>query len=200
MSAENPLLDNGFRIPFDRIRAEHVESGIRIALDEAQAGVDSIASDTDPPTWTNTVERLDDIVDQLGRRVTPATHLVAVAETPELREAYNAVLPDISAFWSRLPLNRALWKRIKKFAATEEAGALAGIRRRHMDKTLKEFQRSGADLPDDRKARLQEIRVDLAQLQQKFSENVLDTTAAYELLISVARVPVRKRRERKDGS
>jgi len=181
--ADNPLLSDVFRIPFHRIRAEHVEPGIRQALAEAQDEVDAIAADTRPPTWENTIERLDRATELLGRRVTPAGHLVAVAETPELREAYNAVLPEMSAFWSRLPLNQALWGRVRAFAETDVAGALTGLARRHLDKTVQEFRRAGADLPERRRARLQDLRVELAQLQQKFSENVLDATAAYELLV-----------------
>jgi oligopeptidase A len=180
----NPLLADVFRIPFHAIRAEHVEPGIRSALAEAQRDVDAVAADPSPPTWANTVERLDRAVELLARRIAPASHLVAVAETPALREAYNAVLPEMSAFWSRLPLDERLWARLQAFARTGEAQALTGVRRRHLDKTLQEFRRAGADLDPDRKARLSALKVELAQLQQRFAENVLDATAAYELLIT----------------
>jgi oligopeptidase A len=179
----NPLLSEEFRIPFHRIGAEHVEPGIRRALADAQAEVDAVASDRSLPTWERTVERLDRATERLARRVAPASHLVAVAETPELREAYNAVLPEMSAFWSRLPLNQALWGRIRAFAETEEAARLTGLRRRHLDKTMQEFRRAGADLPEESRKRLEAIRIELARLQQKFSENVLDATAAYERLV-----------------
>lgn len=195
---DNPLLADRYRIPFHRIRPEHVEPGIRHALQRAQADIDALARNPEPPTWDNTVAPLDDVVDRLGRRITPATHLVAVGETPELREAYNSVLPEISAFWSRLPLDEALWERIRAYSETDEARGLEGLRRRHLDKTLQEFRRAGADLPAERKERLEAIRVELAQLQQKFSENVLDATAEYELLIEdesrLAGVPEAARR------
>ena len=180
----NPLLEGEFRIPFDRIREEHIEPGIRTALDEAQAEVDALAADDAAPTWENTVERLNVIGDRLSERITPASHLVSVAETPELREAYNAVLPEMSAFWSRLPLNEGLWGRIKAYVETEAAEALSGIRKRHLDKTVQEFRRAGADLGSDAKDELQGLRVELTQLQQRFSENVLDATAEYELTIT----------------
>jgi oligopeptidase A len=199
MSAEaNPLLSDLFRIPFHRIRPEHVEPGIRAALAEAQAEVDAVVQDDAPPTWTNTVERLDRATELLARRLAPASHLVAVAETPDLRDAYNAVLPEISTFWSRLPLNEGIWRRLRDFAATAEAVGLQGLRRRHLDKTLREFRRAGADLPPDGKARLEAIKVELAQLQQRFAENVLDATAAYEFLVAdegrLAGVPEAARR------
>ena len=183
-AAANPLLADSYRIPFHLIRAEHVEPGIRQALAEAQAEVDAIAADADAPTWANTIHRLDQAAERLTRRVTPASHLVAVAETPELREAYNAILPEMSAFWSSLPLNQDLWRRISAFAGTVEAAGLQGLRRRHLDKTLQEFRRAGADLPEEKRERLRALRVELAQVQQRFSENVLDATAAYELLVT----------------
>ncbi len=181
---DNPLLDDAGVIQFSRIRPEHVEPGIRQALTEAAEDVEALCSDPSPPTWENTLALLDTLTERLARRVAPASHLISVAQTPELRAAYNAVLPEISEFWSGLLLNPGLWARIRAFASASEAEALTGIQRRHLDKTIREFQRAGADLPEDRKARLRELHVELAQLQQKFSENVLDATAAFELLIT----------------
>ena len=180
----NPLLTEQFQIPFRRIRAEHVEPGIGAALREAQADIDALCADEDPPTWANTIERMDRSVERLAERIAPASHLMSVAETPELRRTYNAVLPDITAFWSRLPLNSALWRRLKAFADTEDASNLTGLARRHLERTMRDFERAGADLPDDAKQRLEDLRIELAQLQQKFSENVLDETATFELLVT----------------
>lgn len=180
---ENPLLQDNARIPFDRIRAEHVEPGVRRALEEASANVERMSRSEEPPTWANTLAPLDGALERLSERISPPSHLMSVAETPELRAAYNAVLPEISAFWSSLPLDPRLWSRIAAYAETDEAKALTGIRRRHLDKTVAEFKRAGADLGDDAKARLQELRVEIAQLEQRFGEHLLDATAAYELLI-----------------
>jgi len=179
----NPLLAGSYRIPFHEIEARHVEPGIRRALAEAEAEVNAVASDADPPTWVNTLGRLDEALETLSERIAPVSHLVAVAETPELRDAYNAVLPEISDFWSSIPLHAGLWRRIKAYAATDEARALTGIRKRHLDKTERDFRRAGADLGNDLKERIRTLRVDLARLQQKFSENVLDETAAFERLV-----------------
>jgi oligopeptidase A len=184
MSPEpNPLLTDAFRIPFDRIRAEHVEPGIRAALAEAREEIEAIGADTAEPTWASTIQRLDETVERLNRRIGPAAHLVSVSETPELREAYNVVLPQMSAFWSQLPLDGPLWSRIKAFAATAEAAALTGLKRRHLDKTVEEFTRAGAGLDPEAKKHLEALQVELSQLQQKFSENVLDATAAFEYLV-----------------
>ena len=194
----NPLLSGSFRIPFHEIEARHVEPGIREALEAAQEGIDAIISDTGKPTWDTTIGRIDRELERLSERISPAGHLISVAETPELRDAYNAVLPEISAFWSSIPLNEKLWGRIKAYAESEEAGALTGLRRRHLDKTVRDFERAGANLPADTKTRLQALQIDLAQYQQKFSENVLDATGAYEYVVTdearLAGVPEAPRR------
>jgi len=186
MNAEsNPLLRSDARIPFHLIEARHVGPGVETALADARSEVDMISSDSSEPTWDNTIGKLDAALEQLSEVVSPVGHLVSVAETPELRDAYNAVLPEISTFWSSIPLNEALFARIKAYASTDDAAALTGIRRRHLDKTVRDFERAGADLPKESKEHLQALQVELAQLQQRFSENVLDATAAYELLVTI---------------
>jgi oligopeptidase A len=181
---ENPLLSEDFRIPFDRIRGEHVEPGVREILARGQARIDALAAETSPPTWDNLMEPLEETARWVNERTGPAGHLMSVAETKELREAFNAVLPDITQFWTRLALNQPLWARIKAFAASAAGRGLTGIRARHLEKTLLEFRRAGADLATDKRERLEALKVELAQLQQRFSENVLDAPAAYQNLIT----------------
>ena len=201
--APNPLLSGDFRIPFHRIRAEHIEPGIMQALQEAQIEVDTLTADSSPPTWENTIGHLEEIGSRLSEQIAPSSHLVSVSETPELREAYNSVLPEISAFWSRLPLNGSLWERVKAYAESEEAIQLIGVRKRHVEKTVRDFIRAGADLDKDGKKELMKLKIELAQLEQKFSENVLDATAEYELIVTdearLSGVPeaMRKRAEAK---
>jgi oligopeptidase A len=148
------------------------------------------------------MEAVERTVETLAERIAPVTHLVTVAETPALRAAYNTVLPEMTAFWSRLPLNEGLWRRIKAYAACDEARGLGGIERRHLDKTIREFEHAGADLPAAAKARLEAVRIELARLQQTFSENVLDATAEYELLVTdqdrLAGVPAAPRRRARE--
>lgn len=179
----NPLLSDAFRIPFHAIRAEHVEPGIRAALERGTARVEEIAGDEAPATWVSVMEPLDEITRWVSERITPASHLVAVAETKPLRDAYNAVLPEISSFWTRVSIHQGLWKRIKELAESEGAKALDPLRARHLEKTVRAFRRAGADLPQEKRERLESLKVELSQLQQRFSENVLDATAAFELVV-----------------
>ena len=79
-------------------------------------------------------------------------HLESVATTPELRAAFNAVQPKVSAFYSSLPLNEGLWKAVQRYASTAEARSLTGAMKRYLTKTIDSFKRHGADLPAEGKA------------------------------------------------
>ncbi|MCC6309790.1 MAG: M3 family peptidase, partial [Trueperaceae bacterium] len=95
---DNPLLSNAFEIPFPDIQPEHVGPGLRAALAEAEAGLARLRASTAEPTYANTVQALDDIVEGVVRPYVLARHLIGVATTPELRQAFNEVLPEVSGF------------------------------------------------------------------------------------------------------
>lgn len=180
----NPLLDYDFLIPFDRIRPEHVVPAVRQALAEAERELEAIAAEPGPRGWDNTLRRLDELEERLDRVTNPVTHLVSVMNTPELREAYETVLPEISAFYARLPLNDGVWSAIRALAESPEARTLTGVRRRHLEKSVREFVRAGADLPLEAKARVEDIKVEVSRLQTQFSNHVLDSTNAFELRVT----------------
>src|SRR5271154_6424080 len=115
----NPLLEVEFQIPFDQIRADHVEPAIAVLLSDAHAALDRLTSVSAPRTFANTMEPLDALTERLDYAVSIARHLEAVATTPALRAAYNAVQPLVSAFYSSLPLNQALWQAVQKYSTTE---------------------------------------------------------------------------------
>ena len=180
----NPLLLEVERAPFDQIEASHVVPGVRQILSDARAAIEELCSRPLPPTYEDTIRRLDDVMERVKTRVGPVTHLLSVAETPELREAFNEVLPEITEFWTRITLNEVLWSRLKSFAETAEGEGLDGIRKRHLETVLRDFRRAGADLSPEGKDQLSAVRLEISQLQRKFSENVLDATNAYTLLVT----------------
>src|SRR5690625_1513436 len=118
---------------------------------------------------------------RLRRVAAVSGHLNSVSSTSAIREAYQKVVPLYSRFRSSLRANQELNAFLKEYAATAEADGLDPVRRRRLDSLLREFRRQGAELPDAERARLQEIYAELAELQNRFSENVLDATAAFEL-------------------
>jgi oligopeptidase A len=180
----NPLVDIRFEIPFDRIRAEHVEPAVEELLRDARQRLESLASSPGPRTFENTLLALDEATERLDYAVTVVKHLESVATCPELRAAYNAVQPAISAFYASIPLDEGLWNALREYAATEEARNLGGARQRFLTKTLANFRRHGAELDPAGKTRLKELDVELGQLTTRFSENLLDATNAFELLIT----------------
>ena len=173
----NPLLEIQFRIPFDQIEASHVEPAIDQLLADADERLHQTIASPRP------LLALDTMTEKLDYAMGVVRHLESVATTPELRAAHNAVQPKVSAFYSSLPLNEDLWKSVKHYAATDDARALTGTMHRYLTKTIDSFKRHGAELDPAGKKRLQEIDVALAEATTKFSENVLDSTNAYELVI-----------------
>ena len=179
----NPLTEIQFDIPFDKIRAEHVRPAIDRLLAEARASLDALATSEGPPTYGNTLAALEDLGEKLGYAMGVIGHLESVATYPELRAAYNDVQPDVSAFFSGIPLNAAVWNRLRAVSATPEAGNLSPTKKRFLEKTLDDFRRSGADLEPAEKSRLLEINVELSKVTTKYAENVLDATNAFDLVI-----------------
>ena len=182
--AENPLLGVQFRIPFDAIRAEHVEPAMEELVKGARARLEALAADPAPRSFENTMLVLDEMTEPLDYAMGVVRHLEAVATYPELRAAHNAVEGPVSAFYSGIPLHAGLWSAVKSYAATDEAARLNGTRRRFLTKTVDTFRRHGADLDAAGKARLEAIDVELTQITTKFSENVLDSTNAFELVLT----------------
>ncbi|XXY53522.1 M3 family metallopeptidase [Sorangium sp. So ce269] len=182
-ATDNPLLSLGFEIPFDRIRSEHVEPAVRALLDDARARLEAVVATPGPRTYDNTLGALEAVTDRLDRAMNVVSHLESTSTTPELRAAYNAVQPEVSEFLSGIALNEGVYGALKAFAATPEAEALTGPRRRFFKKTLDDFRRSGAELEPAGKKRLSEIDVELATLTLRFSQNVLDATNAFEFVI-----------------
>ncbi|WP_373046755.1 M3 family metallopeptidase [Vulgatibacter sp.] len=180
MPGENPLLRIQFDVPFDRIRPEHVEPAVRQLLDLSRAAIEAIAGTPGERTWENTMGALEKATETLEFAMTVVGHLESVMSSDALRAAYNAVQPDVSAFFAGIPLHEGLWRALQRYAATDEAKGMQGAHRRLLDKTLDEFRRHGADLDAAGKQRLEAITRELAQLTSRFGQNVLDATAAWE--------------------
>ena len=184
---DNPLLTKAHRIPFDRIRTEHVVPATRHALARAERELaDLIAEHPDGTvgTFASTIGALDALAQRLSETFGVVRHLNAVANSPELRVAFNEVLPEVTAFFAKLTTNDALWQVVKRYAASDEAATLEGVHRRHLHKIVDEFRRAGADLPEEERARAEALKVELAKLGTRFGENVLDATNAYELVVT----------------
>ena len=174
----NPLLEIQFRFPFDRVAPAEVEPAIDALLADAARRLEQAATSDDP------LLALDVMTEKLDFAQSVVRHLESVATTPELRAAHNAVQPKLSAFYSSIPLHEGLWNAIKRYATTPAAKSLDGTHKRFLTKTIDSFKRAGADLDAAGKTRLQEIDVALTEATTKFSEHVLDSTNAWELIVT----------------
>ena len=180
---ENPLLTLAHPLPFDRVQPEHIQPGIDELIRRSRARIESIAS-SPARSWKETMAALDAATDDLDVAVSVVRHLEGVVSTPELREAWNAAQPAVSAFYSSIPLHEGLWRALNEFAETEEAQRLEGVRARFLKKTLDNFRRHGAALPPEGKKKLEELEVELSTATTKFAQNILDATAAFEHYIT----------------
>jgi len=180
---ENPLLNPTFPIPFDAIREEHMVPAVRALLAETSAAIDAVATNPGPYTYESTLGALERSSEKLELAMSLIEHLESVSTTPALREAYNTVLPEVSALWSSIPLNPGLWHALDEFSKTSEATALEPTRKRFLTKTLADFRRSGAQLGQDKKERLKAIDRELSLITTRFSQNVLDSTNEFEIVI-----------------
>jgi oligopeptidase A len=175
----NPLLDFSGLPRFDAVAPDHVAPAIRELLDENRALIDTLTRPETPATWDGFVAPLTDAGERLSRAWGIVGHLHAVNDVPAWREAYNAMLPEVSRFYAELGQNLALFARFKALAASPEYATLSPARRRILDNDLRDFRLSGAELPEEHKPRFQEIQEELAALAAKFSENLLDATNAH---------------------
>lgn len=179
----NPLHDRDFPIPFDRIAPDNVAPAVEETLRWARRRLDELAADAGAPGAT-VLAGLDAVAREVARTWAPVSHLANVAATPEMRQAHAAALPEVVRFGSRLFHHEGLYRRLRAFASSPEGRALEGLPRRHLDKTLREFRRAGADLPGEGKAALEKMRVELSELGRRFEENLLEETAAYGKLVT----------------
>ena len=182
-TATNPLLDFSDLPRFDAVKPEHVTPAISSLLDENRAVVARLEAPMDKVTWDNFVVPLDDATERLGRAWSIVGHLNAVADTPELRAAYNENLPKVTEFWTELGQNLVLFDKYKALKADSEYAGLTAARKKIIENALRDFRLGGAELPDDKKARFAEIQEKQAAISTRFSENVLDATNDYQLLV-----------------
>ena len=171
----NPLLDFSDLPRFDEIRPEQVSPAIDDLLDKAELALEQVTAADFPASWTGISRVLDVATENLGRAWGAVSHLNGVADTPELRAAYNAALPRVSEFSARLGADERLFAKYK----TIDPASLDDEQRQAHKNAIRNFVLSGADLTGADKERFAKIQERQAELSQKFSENALDATDAF---------------------
>ncbi len=171
----NPLLEFSGLPRFDAITPSDVAPAVDELLARAETALRTVTAPAYPAQWASMARVLDVATEQLGRAWGAVSHLNAVADTPELRAAYNAALPRITEFFTRLGSDETLYA---KYKAMDEA-KLNAEQKQARQNAVRNFVLGGAELTGDAKVRFSQIQEAQAELSQKFSENSLDATDAW---------------------
>lgn len=178
----NPLLHFEELPPFSAIGAEHIESAVRAVLADNRSRLIAIIdapANKAAPDWQSLMEPLDDMEDNLSKVWSTVSHLNAVRNTPEIREAYNTCQPVITEYYTSLGQNSALFEAVQALAARADELHLGTSQRKILQDYLLEFRLAGVDLDEDRKKKFAELESRLSKLSNRFSNNVLDATMAW---------------------
>ncbi|MFN6408029.1 MAG: M3 family metallopeptidase [Limnohabitans sp.] len=175
----NPLLDTSGLPLFDRIAPEHVTPAMDELLAKAEQALETVTAAEFPAEWKAIATTLDVATERLGMAWGAVSHLNSVADTPELRAAYNAALPRVTEFWTRLGSDERLYA---KYKAIDPATLNTEQKQAHKN-ALRGFVLGGAELQGKAKERYAAIQERLAEITQKFSENTLDATDKFALYV-----------------
>jgi len=180
----NPLLDFSDLPLFDRIQPEHVGPAVDELMAKADAALETVTAPDFPATWSGIARVLDVATENLGRAWGAVSHLNSVADTPELRAAYNAALPRVTEFWTRLGADERLYAKYKAI----DVSTLNAEQRQAHKNAIRNFVLSGAELQGADRERFAQIQERQAELSQKFSENALDATDAFAYYATEAEI------------
>jgi len=179
----NPLLDFSGLPRFADFKPEHVAPAVDQLVADARVAMNLAAAAQTPVHWDAFVAPLEDANERLSRAWGQVAHLHAVVDSPPLREAYNANLPRITQYYTELGQNEALFAKYRALRASAEFEALSASRRAIVEHALRDFRLGGAELPPEKKTRFADIQDEAARCAAKFSQNLLDATNAYAIVI-----------------
>lgn len=180
----NPLLTDSVLPLFSKIKPEHVEPAIDQLLADARATVEKQLSKNKTYTWDNLIAPIENADDRLSKAWSPVSHMNSVINSDELRNAYNACLPKLSAYGTEMGQNEALFKAYRAIAESPEYASLSIAQQKIISNALRDFKLSGIDLDSEKKQRFKEISQELSKLASKFEENLLDATNAWTKLFT----------------
>lgn len=177
--SQNPLIDYNDLPQFSQIQPAHIKPAVEALITSGRQLINTLVSGNTPHTWASLVTPLDEEDDRLEQAFSPVSHLNGVAQTPELREAYNACLPLLSVYGTEVGQNQALFEAYQQ-VQNHEMDKLTQAQKKYLENTLRSFRLSGVALPDDKKAQFMANSKRLSELSSQFSNHVLDATQAWE--------------------
>ncbi|MGB5982407.1 MAG: M3 family metallopeptidase [Nonlabens sp.] len=183
--SDNPLLNNFETVldtaPFSIIKEKHFKPAIDEAISLARKEIDSIVKNDQEPSFKNTIVALDSSGETLGRITSIFFNLNSAETNDTIQEIAREVSPKLAEFGNDIVLNEELFKRVKAVYDQKDHLDLNIEQTTLLEKQYKRFARNGANLSEEKKAKLREIDEELSKLTLKFGENVLAATNAFEL-------------------
>ncbi|AMW16822.1 oligopeptidase A [Glaesserella parasuis] len=178
----NPLLNNTGLPKFSQIQPEHVVPAIEQLIQQCRDTIEQV-SQIDTPTWENFYLPQAITGDKLSRAWSPVGHLNSVKNSSELREAYQACLPMLSEYSTWVGQHQGLYQGYVKLKNSPEFATYSLAQKKAIENSLRDFELSGISLPADKQKRYGEISARLSELSSQFSNNVLDATMGWDIVI-----------------
>ncbi|WP_416885711.1 M3 family metallopeptidase [Marinospirillum sp.] len=176
MSSPQPLIQLTEFPDFTRITPEQIEPAVDHWLAAARDQVEQVIQQAHP-SWESAIQPLQESADQLSRAWSVVSHLNSVCNTPELRAAYQACLPKLSAYSTWFNQHPELYRLYQQVAQQAD---LHPDQQQALRLNLRDFQLSGIDLPPKQQTRFADIQQRLSELSNQFSNQVLDATQAWQ--------------------
>ncbi len=186
MNNNNPLLDTEGLPRFGAIRPQHVGPALDELLVLNQAVIDQLENTvTDDADWESFAQPLEELEDRLGKMWAPVSHLNAVADTEDLREAYQNSLEKLTTYRAELGQNKTIFQGYRNIQEHADFSSLDAAKRKVILNAVRDFRLSGVELEGKERARFKDIITDLASLSNKFEHNVMDATDGWTLVLDV---------------
>ncbi len=180
----HPFLSDTYPIQWASLTADHIEPDISHAIELAEQNLKEIRNLSESEvTFQNTFLALEQASDALDHGWGRVNHLDSVANNEAQRAELNKMLPKVSAFYSAISLDSEIWSSLKAFSVSEGMKGLSDLEKRFVEETCRGFIQSGADLPKEKKDKVAAVSAKLSEVTQKYSENTLDSTNDWELVI-----------------
>ena len=186
-NSRNPLLeewDTPFGIPpFSEVKIEHYKPAVLAAIEEHNKEIEAIINNPEAPSFENTIVALDNSGALFSRVYSVFGSETSINSTPELMAVETELAPIVSAHFNEISMNEQLYQRVKAVYDNRDNLGLEPDQMRLLTETYKDYEKSGATLPEDKKAELKKINSRISELQLKFEQNVLKETAAFNLVV-----------------
>ena len=179
----NPLLNYTGLPAFSKIKPEHIKPAVEAVIQTCRETIEAV-SKIENPTWENFYLPQAAAGDQFSRAWSPVGHLNAVKNSPELREAYQACLPLLSEYSTWAGQHKGLYEGYLKLKNSPAFESYSLAQKKAIENSLRDFELSGISLPEDKQKRYGEISARLSELSSDFSNNVLDATMGWDIVIT----------------